>query len=175
MAGGRAVLEAPIGGPRTRSRWRTSRRDGCAGSDRHWKRRGRDGWKRIGVSCSGCNCGAWANLDELDAVSAQVGGEIGARLLRFVAADQRLMMMMMIPGVGLRTAQTVLAEPDPSRRHRHRELQGTRPPGKRSPGLTGPKPRWRHQRSHHRQIDKTTRLDYGQCPAGGNRSIRIAS
>lgn len=47
------------------------------------------------------------HLDELDAVITQVSKEIEARLLPFDEAAQRL---MTIPGVGVRTAQTVLAE-----------------------------------------------------------------
>lgn len=47
------------------------------------------------------------HLDELDALITQVGDEIEARLRPFVEAAQR---MMTIPGVGVRTAQAVLAE-----------------------------------------------------------------
>jgi transposase len=48
-----------------------------------------------------------AHLDFLEASIAQVSAEIAARLRPFAAAQERL---MTIPGVGLRTAETLLAE-----------------------------------------------------------------
>lgn len=54
------------------------------------------------------------HIDDLDAAIAQVGDEIGARLRPFAEAARRL---QTIPGVGPRTAETILSEvgPDMSR------------------------------------------------------------